>query len=318
MTRYIIKRLLSVIPIIFIVTLAIFVIMYFTPGSPASSLLGMEASSQQIAEFNQRLGLDQPFLAQYGSWLGNALRGDLGDSFFMNMSVTQAIYEYMIPTISLALFAIILSVVFGLSLGLISVYFRGKIIDRLIIFLNLIGQATPSFIISMILLILFAVIYRIFPVAGYRSISDGLLEHLKYIFLPGVSISIGQTALIARMTRSSLLEVIDENYILTGRMKGISEGMLLLKHALKNAFLPILTVIGQGLGTLLSGTIVVETIFSIPGLGQLLMNSIQRRDYAVIQGVILVISAVYILVNLLIDITYTVVDPRIVYTDTES
>ncbi len=311
MGKYIGKRLLSLIPVIFIVTFIVFVIMHITPGGPAAAILGLEASPEEVARLNAELGLEDPFWVQYWNWLSGVLTGDLGHSYYMNRSVNSAIAANYGPTVALALFATFLSVIFGVGFGLLAVYYRKSWVDRLVVGSTLVGQATPSFVLSILLLILFAVVYRIFPVSGYRPLSSGIGQHLRYLFLPSVAIAIGQTALIARITRSSLLEIVDANYILTGRMKGLSERSLLLKHSLKNALLPILTVIGQGLGGLLSGTIVVETIFGIPGLGQLLVNGISRRDYAVIQGVILMIAVSYILVNLAVDVLYSVIDPRI-------
>lgn len=311
MARYIFRRILAIIPVVFIVTFIVFILVYLTPGGPAASILGMEASQAQIDALNEQLGYNRNVFVQYFDWLSGILRGDLGESYFMTVNVNQAIKDHMVPTIQLAVFAEIIAIVLGFSLGIIAVLNRGTFIDWIISSFNLIGQAVPSFVISLILMIVFSIIYRVFPASGYQPLSSGIENHLRFMALPALAIGIGQASIIARMTRSELLANMNEPYVMTGEMKGLSQFKILSVHVLKNTLMPILTIVGQSFGSLIAGSIVVETIFGIPGLGQLLINSINRRDFAVIQGVVLVISLTYVVINLIVDLLYTVVDPRI-------
>jgi len=308
---YIIKRILSLIPVIFVVTVAIFLITYITPGGPAASILGMEASAEEIATLNEKLGLNNPLIQQYGNWVMNVLRGDLGNSIFMNQPVTQAIWEHIGPTLSLAIIAQIIAIILAIPFGILAAYKRGTATDYSLMGISLLGMAIPSFLLGLFLMLLLGVKLQWLPVAGYEPMSKGIWEHYKYLIMPGISLGAIQAALITRMTRSSMLEVLSLNFIKTARSKGVNEARVLIKHALRNAFLPILTVLGQTFGTLVTGAVVVESIFNIPGLGQLILNSITRRDFAVIQGVVLVVTMMYVFINLLIDLLYGIVDPRV-------
>lgn len=311
MLAYITKRLLSLIPVLAVVTIAIFLIIHITPGDPAAAILGMEASQEEIQKLNQDLGLDRPILEQYTSWVANVFKGDLGDSIFMNQPVSEAIAEHITPTLSLAILAQVIANILAIPFGIIAAYKRGSIADYTLMGMSLLGVALPSFLLGLFLMLFVGVKLQWLPVAGYEPLSSGLWEHIKYLILPGISLGTIQAALITRMTRSSMLEVLNLNFIKTARSKGLHEMKVLFKHAFRSAFLPILTVIGQTFGTLVTGAVVVEAIFNIPGLGQLILNSIARRDFAVIQGVVLVVTLMYVTINLIIDLLYGAVDPRV-------
>jgi len=308
---YVAKRLLSLVPVLFVVTIALFLIIHVTPGGPAASILGLEASGEEIAELNQELGLDRPIALQYVSWVGKVLRGDLGSSIFMNQSVAQAIREHAGPTLSLAIIAQFIAIALAIPFGIWAAYKRGTAADFTLMGISLLGMAVPGFLLGLFLMLIFGVHLQWLPVAGYKELSAGFWEHVKHLILPGLSLGTIQAALITRMTRSSMLDVLNLNYIKTARSKGLRESGVLLKHAFRNAFLPILTVLGQTFGTLVTGAVVVESIFNIPGLGQLILNSIARRDYSVIQGVVLVATLLYVGINLIIDLLYGAVDPRV-------
>ena len=311
MFGYITKRLLSLIPVLFVVTIAIFLIIHLTPGDPAAAMLGMEATQDEIQALNEELGFNRPIVEQYISWVANVLKGDLGDSIFMKQPVSQAIAEHIGPTFSLAVLAQIIALVLAIPFGIIAAYKRGTIADYTLMGVSLFGMAVPSFLLGLLLMLLIGVQLQWLPVAGYEPLSNGLWSHLQYLILPGISLGTIQAALITRMTRSSMLEVLNLNLVKTARSKGLNEWKVLLKHAFRNAFIPILTVIGQTFGTLVTGAVVVESIFNIPGLGQLILNSIARRDFAVIQGVVLVVTLLYVGINLLVDLLYGAVDPRV-------
>lgn len=311
MFAYIIKRLLSLIPVLFVVTITIFLIIHITPGDPAATILGLEATEEQIEALNEELGLNRPITEQYISWVGDLLKGDLGDSIFMHQPVTEAIAEHMGPTISLAILAQVIALILAIPFGIIAAYKRGSIIDVSLMGMSLFGMAIPSFLLGLLLMLVVGVQLQWLPVAGYEPLENGIWAHFQYLILPGISLGAIQAALITRMTRASMLEVLNLNYVKTARSKGLKEFSVLLKHAFRNAFLPILTVIGQTFGTLITGAVVVESIFNIPGLGQLIMNSIERRDFAVIQGVVFVATLMYVSINLIIDLLYGVIDPRV-------
>lgn len=311
MFGYITKRLLSLIPVLFVVTITIFLIIHLTPGDPAAAMLGMEATQDEIQALNEELGFNRPIVEQYISWVANVFKGDLGNSIFMKQPVSTAIAEHIGPTFSLAVIAQIIALVLAIPFGIIAAYKRGSIADYTLMGVSLFGMAVPSFLLGLLLMLLIGVKLQWLPVAGYEPLSNGLWSHLQYLILPGISLGTIQAALITRMTRSSMLEVLNLNLVKTARSKGLNEMKVLLKHAFRNAFIPILTVIGQTFGTLVTGAVVVESIFNIPGLGQLILNSISRRDFAVIQGVVLVVTLLYVGINLLIDLLYGAVDPRV-------
>lgn len=311
MLAYITKRLLSLIPVLIVVTIAIFLIIHITPGDPAAAMVGIEASQADIQSLNEELGLNRPIQVQYINWVSDLLKGDLGNSIFMHQPVSEAIAEHIGPTLSLAILAQLIALILAIPFGIFAAYKRGTAVDYSLMGLSLLGMAVPSFLLGLLLMLVVGVKLQWLPVAGYEPLSNGIWAHLQYLILPGISLGTIQAALITRMTRSSMLEVLNLNYIKTARSKGLNEIKVLLKHAFRNAFLPILTVIGQTFGVLVTGAVVVESIFNIPGLGQLILNSIARRDFAVIQGVVLIVTIMYVGINLVIDLLYGFVDPRV-------
>lgn len=311
MLSYIAKRILSLIPVMFVVSCVVFLVVYLIPGGPATALLGMEATPEQIEALNTELGFNRPFLVQYADWFTGIFRGDWGESYFLHQSVLEAIAEYFTPTLSLAILAQLFALLLSVPLGILAAYRRGTVLDVASVSISLLGAALPGFLLSMFLMLFFGVYHQWFPVAGYASLAEGIGEHLKYLFVPALSLGIVQAAYITRMTRSSLLETLYKNYIWTARSKGLKEARVVLRYALKNAAPAILTAVGQSFGSLITGTIVTETLFNIPGIGMLTMGSIDRRDVFVIQGVVLFVTFLYVLVNLIVDILYGFVDPRL-------
>lgn len=311
MFNYIIKRIFSLIPVLFVVSIVIFMIIHLTPGDPATVILGHEATEQQINELRDQLGLNAPIYVQYFNWIAGVFKGDFGTSYFMKQPVTEAIFEHLGPTISLAILAETVSLIIAIPLGIAAATRRGSLADQTIMGVSLLGMAVPSFLLGLFLILLFGVKLGWLPVAGYQPLSSGLWNHLKYLIMPAISLGAIQAALIARMTRTSMLDVLNTDFIKTARAKGVKERNVIYKHAFRNALLPILTVIGQTFGTLVAGAVVTEAIFNIPGIGQLVINSVLRRDYAVIQGVVLFITLSYVLINLIIDLLYGYIDPRV-------
>lgn len=310
MLKYTLKRILAMIPVMLIISAVVFLIIYLTPGDPASSMLGMEASADQIERVNESLGLNEPLPQRYVSWMAGVVTGDLGDSYFMHQPVTEAIAEHFAPTLSLAVLAQIIALVIALPCGVVAALRHGTRADMFLRVVALLGVAIPGFLMALILMWVFSVTLRVLPVAGYASISKGLVEHLRYLALPAVSLGCVQAALLMRMTRSSVIEAMQLDCVKTARAKGVSETRVVLMHALRNAALPILTSVGYSFGALLTGAVVTETIFNIPGLGQLVTSSIERRDYPVIQGVLLVIALLNSVINLVVDLAYGAFDPR--------
>lgn len=275
-------------------------------------MLGSDASQEEVDALAETLGLNDPLIKQYIDWIGNALQGDLGTSYSRNGSVIDEIQSSMGPTVTLAVWAQLLTIVIALPLGVFAAKKKGKVQDSAVIAFSLLGISIPSFLLSLLLVILFGVRLQWLPVAGYKTIaSSDLATHLSYIVLPVISLAMMQAAMLTRMTRASMIDVINNDYIKTAKAKGLKQRVILYKHALKHAMIPILTTIGQTFATLLSGAAVVETVFNIPGIGQLIVNSVSRRDYPMIQGIVLVISLIYIVINFVIDIFYGIIDPRI-------
>lgn len=297
---------------LFILTICVFAIIHLTPGSPARVMLGADASEEEVAELEETLGLNDPLVIQYVDWVTNILKGDWGDSYSRNGTVLEEIRKSFGPTLVLALWAQGLAVIIAIPLGIYAAKKKGKVQDSAVIAVSLIGISLPSFLLGLILVIVFSVNLKILPVAGYKSIQEyGFITHLQYIVLPVISLAMMQAAMLTRMTRASMIDVINNDYIKTAKAKGVKERVILYKHALKNAFIPIITAIGQSFATLISGAAVIETIFNIPGIGQLIATSVTKRDYPVIQGVVLIISLIYVIINLCIDLLYGAIDPRI-------
>jgi peptide/nickel transport system permease protein len=309
----IVRRLVATLPVMLVVALAVFGLLHLTPGDPAVIIAGDYATSEDIARIRARLGLDQPFLSQVGIWLGRVLRGDLGTSIFSGLPVTTLIGQRAGTTISLTALAMVISVGIGVPLGILAAWRRGSWLDRLVMMLAVSGFSMPVFWLGFLLVYVFAISFHWLPVQGYRPLGDGLWPFLRHLILPAVTLSVVYLALIARMTRASMLNVLGEDYIRTAFAKGLAPRRVLVRHALKNASLPVVTIIGIGVALLIGGAVVTESVFALPGLGRLTVDAITKRDYPVIQGVVLVVSGAYVLINLVIDMLYVVLDPRIRY-----
>jgi peptide/nickel transport system permease protein len=313
MLAYIIRRLLATIPVMGVVALFVFSLLYIAPGDPAAVIAGDLATSEDIARIHAKLGLDEPFLLRFGKWLWGVLHGDLGVSIFTNLPVTQLIGQRLEPTAALTIFTLIVSIAFAIPLGVIAAWKVGTAIDRLVMVIAVLGFSLPSFVLAYILILGFSIKLDWLPVQGYVSIRDGFVPFIQHLILPSIALGLIYGALIARITRASMLEVLSQDYIRTAQAKGLAENAVLVRHALRTAALPIAPVIGIGLALLISGVIVTETVFAIPGIGRLTVDAILRRDYPIIQGVILLFSAAYVLVNLAVDISYMLLDPRVRY-----
>jgi peptide/nickel transport system permease protein len=301
------------IPVLSLVAVISFLLIHIIPGDPAAVMLGTDATPQEIAKLREDLGLNEPLHVQFYRWISKVLRGDLGDSFFMGRPVAVALAERLPATILLAVAALFFALLIGMPAGIIAAVKRGSIIDQLVMIIALIGVSLPSFWIGLNLILVFSVALRWLPSGGYVPLTENFFDGLRCLLMPAFALGFMQAALIARMTRSSMLEVLRQDYIRTARSKGLSERVVVGLHALKNAMIPILTVIGTAFGVLLGGAVIVETVFAYPGIGRLVVSAVQRRDYPVIQGALLLISSLYVLVNLLVDILYTLIDPRIKY-----
>jgi len=313
MLAYIIRRLLATIPVMGVVAIFVFSLLYIAPGDPAAVIAGDLATTDDIARIHAQLGLDEPFFLRFGHWLWGVLHGDLGTSIFTNLPVTQLIAQRLEPTVALTLTTLVVTVAFAVPLGVIAAWKAGTWIDRLVMVVAVLGFSLPSFVLAYVLILIFSVEFDLLPVQGYVSIRDGFIPFIEHLILPSIALGLIYGALVARITRASMLDVLSQDYIRTAQAKGLANNDVLIGHALKNAAVPIATVIGIGLALLISGVIVTETVFAIPGIGRLTVDAILRRDYPIIQGVILLFSAAYVLVNLAVDISYTLLDPRVRY-----
>lgn len=305
MTQYILRRLLALIPILLGVSIIIFLVMRMVPGDPARQTLGPEATGEQVEVLREAWRLDEPLPVQYIAWLQRAVEGDLGRSTVSRVPVTEEIFSRLPATLELTLASMAVAIVFGLLFGIISAIKHNSLIDRGSMLLALIGICTPSFWLGLILLLIFSVRLGWFPSAGAGGIS--------HLVLPAVTLGVGAAAVIARVTRSSMIEVFSEDFIRTARAKGLAERMVVVRHALKNALIPIITILGLEFGGLLAGAVITETVFSYPGIGQLLIKSINNRDFPIVQGALLLFAIQFVLVNLIVDLLYAKVDPRISY-----
>ena len=296
-----------------VVALFVFSLLHLSPGDPAAIIAGDQATTEAVERIRQQLGLNDPFLTQFTRWIWSLLHGDLGHSIYADQTVSQMIMQRVEPTVALTLCAMLVTLVIAIPLGVLAAWKAESWIDRSVMAFAVLGFSFPSFVIAYILIFVFAMWADILPVQGYVPISKGLFAFLPNMVMPSLTLGIVLIALIARMTRASMLEVLNQDYIRTARAKGLSDRKVLIRHALKNAAVPIVTTIGLAFALLISGVVVTETVFAIPGMGRLTVDAIIRRDYPVIQGLVLVFSASYVLLNLLIDISYTFVDPRIRY-----
>lgn len=313
MWTYLIRRILSVIPVLLVVAVIVFLLLRLTPGDPAANIAGDAATSEDIAKLRTDLGLNEPLPVQFGIYMKNLLQGDFGESYYYKRPVISMIANGVGPTVSLALFTIVLACLVAVPLGTLAAYRQGSWLDRLVMGFSVVGFSVPVFVIGYLLIYFLSVKLGWFPVQGYRSLADGIWNWAYHLILPSLTLSVIFIALIARMTRTSVLEVLNEDYVRTARAKGLSERRVLLRHALRNAAVPIVTIIGIAIAILVSGVVVTESVFVIPGLGLLTLDAIQGRDYPTVQALILLFSVVYVAINLFIDILYTVLDPRIRY-----
>jgi peptide/nickel transport system permease protein len=314
MVRYLLQRLVALIPVMLVVATVGYVILYFAPGDPAAVMLGMDATPERVQELKRSLGLDRPFVVQLGLWYQRILRGDLGKSIFEQDPVTQVIARRLEPSILLTVLGISLAIALGVPAGVMAAARRNTVVDQVLMGGALFGISIPSFWLGLNLILLFSLRLNLFPTSGYIPLNEGWVGTIRTLALPAMTLGILGSGFIARMTRSAMLEVLSQDYIRTAQAKGLMSRRVVIRHALRNALIPIVTVIGLAAGTLMAGGVItVETVFAIPGVGLLVISSILRRDFPVIQGVLLYVSVVYVLVNLTIDLLYVFLDPRVKY-----
>jgi peptide/nickel transport system permease protein len=313
MLAFIARRALATIPVMAVVAIFVFLLLHLGPGDPATIIAGDYASPADIERIRERLGLDDPLYIQFANWIGRLAQGDLGVSIFSNLPVSTLIAQRIEPTLALSIFTLIIAITVAVPLGVVAAWRSGSWIDRGVMGFAVAGFSTPVFVLAYLLIYGLSLKLKIFPVQGYVSIADGLWPFLHRLILPSVTLSVIFIALFARITRASMLDVLGEDYIRTAHAKGLPEHVVLMRHGLRNAAVPIITVIGTGFALLVGGVVVTESVYNIPGLGRLTVDAVLRRDYPVIQGIILVFSGLYVLVNLIVDVLYTVFDPRIRY-----
>ena len=296
-----------------VVAFVVFSLLYLTPGDPAAVIAGDAATSEDIRRIRENLGLDEPFLVRFGGWVSDLARGDLGTSIFTKLPVTHLIAQRVEPTLALTVCTLLVAVLVAVPLGVLAAARAGTWIDRLVMGFSVLGFSLPVFVLAYILILTFSIELDWLPVQGYQSLSEGFWEWLRHLILPSIALGTVYMALIARITRATMLDVLAHDYVRTAQAKGLTQPAVLVNHALRNAAVPIVTVVGIGIALLISGAIVTETVFAIPGIGRLTVDAILRRDYPIIQGVILIFSATYVLINLAVDLSYMFLDPRIRY-----
>jgi peptide/nickel transport system permease protein len=313
MFAYAVRRIIATIPVMLIVALFVFSLLYIAPGDPAAIIAGDQATPADVERIRASLGLDRPFIVRFGDWLWQILHGDLGTSIFTNLPVTHMIAQRIEPTMSLMALTLILSLALAIPMGVVAAWKHGTWIDRSVMVTAVLGFSTPVFVIGYVLAYIFALQLDWLPVQGFTSITQGVWPFLRNLILPSVALGLIYMALIARITRATMLDVLSQDYVRTAKAKGVNQRGILFLHALKNAAVPIITIVGIGFATLIGGAVVTESVFAIPGLGRLTVDAILRRDYPVIQGVVLLFSFMYVVVNLAVDLLYTLFDPRIRY-----
>ena len=313
MLQFLIRRLLAVVPVLFVVAVVVFLILRLTPGDPAAVIAGNSATLDDIARIRKQLGLEEPLLTQFLIWIKGVVTGDLGHSFYFRLPVTELIVQRLEPSFMLATFTILMSVAIAVPMGVLAAWKHGSWFDRGLMGFSVFGFSIPGFVLAYMLIYVVSLKLDLLPVQGYKRIADGFIPFIRHLLLPSITLSIIFVALIARVTRAAVSEALTEDYIRTARSKGLSEGRVLIRHALANAAIPIVTVIGIGIAILIGGVVVTETVYAIPGLGQLTVDAVLARDFPVVQGVILFFSVAYVLINLLVDLSYIVLDPRIRY-----
>jgi peptide/nickel transport system permease protein len=313
MFAFIIRRFLAVIPVLTVVAVFVFLMLRLTPGDPAAVIAGDNATSDQIADIREKLGLNEPIYTQFVIWIAKVVQGDFGESFFFKKTVAELIAQRVEPTLALAVCTIVIAVLVAVPLGVFAAWRHGSVIDRVVMGFSVLGFSVPVFVIGYILIYVFALQLQWLPVQGYVRIGQNFGQFAERMVLPSITLAVIYIALISRITRASVLEVLNEDYIRTARAKGLTNRVVLMRHALRNAAVPILTVIGIGIALLIGGAVVTESVYGLPGLGRLTVEAVLSRDFPVIQTVILLFSAVYVFINLVIDISYTLFDPRIRY-----
>lgn len=313
MLAYIIRRLLLLIPVLLLVGVIVFTLMHLTPGDQASIMLGREATEEQKEALRERLGLNEPVPVQFVNWFSNALRLDFGESLFIGKPVTEALLERAEPTGLLAVYALTLSVILAVPAGVFAAVRANSLLDRVLMMLSVSGVAIPSFFLGILLILLFAVVLGWLPSGGYVDIGEDPVQHFKYMALPTFALGFSAAGLLARVVRSTMLDVLNEDYVRTAFAKGLRERRVVVRHAFRNALIPVLTIIGISFAGMLGGAVVIETVFNIPGMGRLLVQSVTRRDIPVVQGAVMTVAALEILVMLALDVLYVYVDPRIRY-----
>lgn len=313
MLAYIARRLVATLPVMGTVAIVVFAILRLTPGDPAAIIAGDSATSEQLEQMRAHMGLDKPIYIQFLLWLVQLLRGDLGVSLISGVPVSGMIADRIGPTVALGTAIIVFSVIVAIPLGVMAAWRQGTLLDRSVTAFSVFGFSVPVFVNGYLLILLFSIVLGWLPVQGYRPLAAGFWPFFERLILPTLALSTAYIALITRITRTSVLEVMGEDYIRTARAKGVKESAVLIRHALRNAAVPIVTIIGVGIATLISGVVVTESVFNLPGLGRLVVEAVLARDYPLIQGLILFFSLTYILINLLVDVLYTVFDPRIRY-----
>ncbi|MGV3653652.1 MAG: ABC transporter permease [Noviherbaspirillum sp.] len=313
MPLFLLRRVIATIPVLLVVALIVFLMLRLAPGDPAAAIVGNSGTSEDIARVRAGLGLDDPLVLQFTRWATRLAQGDFGESFFMKKTVAELIAQRIEPTVSLAAVTLLMAILTAVPLGVIAAWRRGGWLDRMLMGFSVLGFSVPAFVIGYLLIWAFSLHWNWFPVQGYARIGEGLGAWLRHLVLPSITLSIIYLALIARVTRAAVAEAMTEDYIRTARAKGISEARVLLRHALANAAIPIVTVIGIGIALLIGGVVVTETVFAIPGLGQLTVDAVLSRDFPLIQGITLFFSVTYVVINLLVDLCYLLFDPRIRY-----
>lgn len=309
----VLKRLLSLVPVLLVVGTTVFLLVHLTPGDPAGYMLGPDARQEDIARLRSALGLDMPVYRQYLEWMGRTVQGDLGQSIFLRKPVTAAIADRLEPTLLLTAMATGLALVLGVTLGTVAACRRNTAVDHAIMSLAALGVSVPTFWLGLNLMLLVGVKLKWLPVAGYPGLAADGLSTLRYLILPAVALGVTEAALLARITRSSLIETFRQDFVRTAQAKGLSARVVLFRHTLRNAAVPIITVLGNTIAVLIGGAIVTESVFNVPGLGRLMIQSVLRRDYPVIQGTVLFVAMTYVVINLLLDLVYVRVDPRVHY-----
>ena len=313
MGHYLLRRLLASLPVIFLVGVLTFSLLHIAPGDPALIIAGDEATPEDVEKIRKGLGLDRPLIVQFGLWVGRLARGDLGTSIFSNRPITSLMAPRVQPTVTLAILGLTLTLVIGIPLGILAAWWAGRAIDRIVMIFVVLGFSIPVFWLGFVMIWGLAVNLKIFPVIGYTPISNGILPFLRAMTLPALAVAIPSAALVARMTRSAMLEVLREDYIRTARAKGLTELTVHVRHAFKAASIPIVTIIGLLFAALASGFVVTETVFTIPGLGRMVVDAVIRRDYPIVQAMLMIVAVTYVFINLAVDILYAYLDPRIRY-----